>query len=100
MPRQEGVVMFSPRLRVMAGLMLLAGLVGQASSAAPPLRVDACGHLLPPHALVRLGTIDWGTRGEIVSLDFSPDGRVVVAADRLDSVEILDPATGRKRRDE
>jgi WD40 repeat protein len=85
---------------VLAGLTLLACHPPLGRPAAPPLRVDACGHLLPPHALLRLGAIDWSTRGKIVSLDFSPDGRVVVAADRLDSVQILDPATGRKRRDE
>jgi WD40 repeat protein len=53
---------------------------------------------LPPRALVRLGTADLRTEGNLAALAFSPDGRLIAAADpnaRGPQVALFDVHTGR-----
>jgi WD40 repeat protein len=54
---------------------------------------------LPPRALARIGTDDLRTREPIMELAFSPDGRVIAAAEGTTSsskVELFDVRTGRQ----
>jgi hypothetical protein len=91
--------MFSPRLWVLASLALLTCFPPPGRPAAPPLRVDAGGHLLPAHARLRLGTIEWKFPGNIISMAFSPDGRLLVAAGLGGRVHVWDQVTGLRRFD-
>jgi WD40 repeat protein len=58
-----------------------------------PERRDAQGDLLPPGALMRLGTAHWHPADSVVCLHYSPNGKVLVSAGR--HVCIWDPDTGR-----
>src|SRR5262245_53958996 len=56
---------------------------------------------LPPRALAQIGTDDLRTREPITDIAFSPDGRLIVAAEGLQSpskVSIFDVRTGRQVR--
>jgi WD40 repeat protein len=77
---------------------------------AVPVMVLASGRLraedtqaapLPPRALVQIGTDDLRTREPIADLAFSPDGRLIAAAERPGApskIEIFDARTGRPVR--
>jgi WD40 repeat protein len=87
-------------LRASAGLRLavlaVAACTGlqhvEASDAQPPL---------PPRALVRIGTDDLRTRNSISGIAFSPDGRLVAAAESyyaVPRISLFDVRTGRLAR--
>jgi RNA polymerase sigma factor (sigma-70 family) len=115
------------RARLAAAVLLAAGLVGggtallaghsrpaqppPAQSEAPPTpakqptpaprvkaRQDAFGDPLPPHALIRLGTLRWRTNAAYLA--FLADGKTLVTADRFpgSTVRLWDAATGQERR--
>jgi WD40 repeat protein len=62
---------------------------------------DAQGVPLPPRALIQIGTDDLRTREPITDIAFSPDGRLIAAAEGPGSpskVSIFDVRTGRQVR--
>ncbi len=59
-----------------------------------PERRDAQGDLLPPGALVRVGSARWHPADAVVCLHYSPNGKVLVSAGR--DVCIWDATTGRE----
>src|SRR5579885_3648323 len=62
---------------------------------------DTQGVLLPPRALIQIGTDNLRTREPITDIAFSPDGRLIAAAEGPGSpskVSIFDVRTGRQVR--
>jgi WD40 repeat protein len=66
---------------------------------AEPPRFDRYGDPLPPGAVARLGTARWHTDGEVWSLAFSPDGRILASSrGGTDAcIQLWDVTTGRPR---
>jgi RNA polymerase sigma factor (sigma-70 family) len=76
--------------------------VPQAAAAPDTPRLDRHGDPLPPEALTRLGTVRFRQGGDLRSIAFTPDGKVLVscAGDANGSaVRLSDPATGKVLRD-
>jgi WD40 repeat protein len=82
------------------GLLVVIGLL--VVSAANRLRArDSDRDPLPARALARIGTYDLRTRDYINQLAFSPDGRLIAAAEHWNStsnVSLFDVKTGRQAR--
>jgi WD40 repeat protein len=79
--------------------MLLAAVVGLGAVApvaaqdGPP-RKDAFGDPLPPHALGRIGSTRLRHAHPVTALAFSPDGKILAAADEDGGVRLWDGHTG------
>jgi WD40 repeat protein len=61
-------------------------------------RTDAVGDLLPPGAMVRLGTVRFRHGFGIQSVAFSPDGKKVAAGGNGLTISLWDAATGKEVR--
>jgi RNA polymerase sigma factor (sigma-70 family) len=81
--------------------------IARTESAAPPRqrevggkepRTDRHGDPLPRGAIARLGTLRFRAGGDIEQVAFSPDGRLLVAADNEDAVTVWEAATGKQLR--
>jgi WD40 repeat protein len=82
-----------------AGVLLAAAVAApEAPTPGAPARRDAYGDPLPPHALVRIGTVRWRT--DAVFLAFLAGGKTLVTADRWPgaAIRLWDAATGVERR--
>jgi WD40 repeat protein len=77
-------------------LALAVALPGPAADR--PTRPDASGSLLPPGALVRLGTTRFQHGGLVTGLAFSGDGRLVASASADGTLRLWETATGTERR--
>jgi WD40 repeat protein len=61
-------------------------------------RVDQYGDTLPAAAIARLGTTRWRHGGNITSLAFSPDGRILATAGEDGAICLHEVATGKHLR--
>jgi WD40 repeat protein len=89
----------TPRIFFLAGclaLMLVAPARTDSPDAKPPVLTDFFGDPLPPGAVARLGTLRFRHRGEINSLAYSPDGKVLAASGRDGQIRFWDPNTGKE----
>jgi WD40 repeat protein len=91
----EVATMSAWRLMLPGTLVLATWLPRIGHAAAPPSpRVDAAGFLLPERARLRLGRITWGMPGHIVSMDASPDGRLLAIGTMKGHIQVLNLTTG------
>ncbi len=58
-------------------------------------RTDRHGDALPPGALLRLGTVRFREKEEMVGVAFAPDGKVLVSGCSDGLLRLWDPATGK-----
>jgi RNA polymerase sigma factor (sigma-70 family) len=56
---------------------------------------DAYGDLLPPDAVMRLGSLRWRHEGEAAHLAFSANGKLLAATNRDGTIRLFDTATGK-----
>jgi WD40 repeat protein len=59
-----------------------------------PAQADVSSEGLPPGAIVRLGTARFRHAEEVLSVAFSPDGKVLASGDQSGHVHLWDAATG------
>jgi RNA polymerase sigma factor (sigma-70 family) len=71
---------------------------GPERAARPPLqRQDRYGDPLPPGALVRFGTVRLRHGSNLTAFAFSPDGKILAAAEPAQTIRLWDTATGKER---
>jgi WD40 repeat protein len=63
----------------------------------PLVKVDRDGEPLPPHALMRLGSLRYRTDFPMANAILSPDGRWIAAL-TMENVQLFDKATGKRVR--
>ena len=72
--------------------------IATAGLARAQLGVDVYGDPLPPGAVARFGTVRWRPGVSCDALAFTPDGKSVVSADRINGACVWEVATGKKLR--
>jgi WD40 repeat protein len=61
----------------------------------PLIKLDPDGNPLPPHALMRLGSLRFRTENSIETLSLSPDKRWIAAATEYGEIFLMERATGK-----
>jgi Tol biopolymer transport system component len=77
--------------RLLIGLSALVGF-------APPAQAQPKDDALPPGAVARLGKVRYRNVGRVFSVDFSPDGKTLLAGAWDGSIRLWDVATGEEVR--
>jgi WD40 repeat protein len=84
--------------RCLTALFLALVLIVPPTPGAPALmpgeRKDALGEPLPPHCVLRVGTVRFRHGDAVTALAVSPDGKVVASAGRDDVIRVWELATG------